>query len=235
MSQWGAWQAAREGVTFDKILAFYYPGSTLEQMADPDTEVKVRVSSEPWTSNTTNFVQVDLKPVLTPATLVKHTSSGDETEMIPAGTLINVFNKDGRVQVVTADGAQGPFDYIELVPSQPSESGDTSVEGRVAIQLKTGSKTVAYREYWGTMRVQYGDDPGELWVNNYVLLEKYVRSIAEVDYDWAMPSSAGAYAPEAVKAQAVAAPTRWPRTPPSPTTRTTSATGATLSKPSIPA
>ncbi len=37
-------------------------------------------------------------------------------------------------------------------------------------------------------------------------LEKYVRSIAEVDYDWAMPGSA-AYAPEAVKAQAVAART----------------------------
>ena len=37
-------------------------------------------------------------------------------------------------------------------------------------------------------------------------IEKYLRSIAEVDYDWAMPNRP-AYAPEAVKAQTVAART----------------------------
>ncbi len=56
------------------------------------------------------------------------------------------------------------------------------------------------------MRVQEGDDAGELWVYNWVSLEKYVRSIAEVEYDWA--TVGGAYeAIEAVKAQAVAART----------------------------
>jgi stage II sporulation protein D len=202
MSQWGAWQAAREGVTFDEILAFYYPGTTLTTISDPDKQVKVRISSEPWTSNTTDFVQVDLKPTVAPAILVKHTSSGDESETVFVGALVNVLNVDGRVQIVTADGSQGPFDYVELVPTV----GEDGLEGRVAIQLKTSGKTVDYREYWGTIRVQYGDSANELWVNNYLPLEKYVRSIAEVDYDWAMPGSA-AYAPEAVKAQAVAART----------------------------
>ena len=31
MSQWGAWAAAREGVKYDAILAFYYPGTKLTQ------------------------------------------------------------------------------------------------------------------------------------------------------------------------------------------------------------
>ena len=65
---------------------------------------------------------------------------------------------------------------------------------------------IDYREYWGTIRVQPGDDAGELWVYNFVALEKYVRSIAEVDYDWATVGG-DYYAPEAVKAQAVAART----------------------------
>jgi SpoIID/LytB domain protein len=203
MSQWGAWEAAKEGVTFDKILAFYYPGTTLESLPDPNTEVRVLISSQPWTTNTVNFVQVDLKPAVTPATLVKHTASGDAVETIPVGSLINVLNSKGKVQVVTAAGKEGPFDYVEL---RPATGGDESAEGRVAIQLKTTGATYDYREYWGTIRVQAGDDAGKLWAYNYVALEKYVRSIAEVDYDWAVPT-AGAYAPEAVKAQAVAART----------------------------
>jgi SpoIID/LytB domain protein len=203
MSQWGAWQAAKEGVTYDKILAFYYPGTTLEPSGDTEAEVRVRISSEPWTSNTVNFVQVDLKPAVTAMMLLKHTSSGDEAEVIPVGSFINALYSEGKVRVVTEAGAQGPFDYIEV---RPVRTGDDPAEGRVAIQLKTSSKTLSYREYWGAMRVQPGDDAGELWVYNTLPIEKYLRSIAEVDYDWAMPNSA-AYAPEAVKAQTVAART----------------------------
>jgi SpoIID/LytB domain protein len=200
MSQWGAWQAAKEGVTFDKIVAFYYPGTTLEPLDDTDAEVRVRISSEPWTSNTINFVQVDLKPAVTAMMLLKHTSSGDDTQVIPVGSFINVLYSAGKVQVVTEEGAQGPFDYIEV---RPVRTGDDPAEGRIAIQLKTSGKTLSYR---GAMRVQPGDDAGELWVYNTLPIEKYLRSIAEVDYDWAVPGSA-AYAPEAVKAQTVAART----------------------------
>ena len=212
MSQWGAWEAAREGVTFDEILAFYYPGTTLDPLDDPDAEVRVRISSQPWSSsNTTDYVQVDLKPVVTSATLVKHTASGDTVEVIPAGSFINVLCTDGKVHVVTAVGSQGPFDYIEVHPDRASadSAGDDPGavgEGRIAIQLKTSGTTHDYREYWGSMRVQPSSVAGKLWVYNHVLLERYVRSIAEVDYDWAVPKAA-AYAPEAVKAQAVAART----------------------------
>ena len=203
MSQWGAWEAAREGVTFDKILAFYYPGTTLTTLSDPNTSLKVRISADPPDSAAVNFTQVDLKPSVTAATLVKKTAAGQETETLPAGTLMNILNRDGKIQVVTAAGPQGPFDYVELCPTR----AETDInDGRVAVQMKTTSKTYDYREYWGTIRVQPGDDAGELWVYNFVPVEKYVRDIGEVDLDWAMPAASG-YAPEAVKAQAVAART----------------------------
>ena len=214
MSQWGAWEAAREGVTFDQILAFYYPGTTLTTLSDPNTSVKVRISSEPWKSgNTDDYYQVDLKASVTAMTLLEHTSAGDATQEIPAGDFVDVFCSGGKVQVVTSAGSQGPFDYVEVTPKAPDSgtggSDGTAVEGRVSIQFKTSSDAtaIAPREYWGTIRVQPSDVTDKLWVYNFVLLEKYVRSIAEVDYDWAMPSATNAYAPEAVKAQAVAART----------------------------
>ena len=204
MSQWGAWQAAKEGVTFDDILAFYYPGTAL-QTVDPDSQVKVRLSADPPGSNALSFAQVDLKPSVTEATLIKKSAAGGETEILPAGALMNVFSVNGKVEIVTAAGRQGPFDYVEL---QPAGGGDDPSEGRVAIQFKstTTSSPYAYREYWGSIRVQPGDATGKLWVYNFVAVDMYVRDIGEVDLDWAMPSASG-YAPEAVKAQAVAART----------------------------
>jgi SpoIID/LytB domain protein len=203
MSQWGAWQAAKEGVTFDKILAFYYPGTTLTAMPDPDAVLKVRLSANPPDSTAVNFIQVDLKPSVTGATLVKKASSGEQTEVFPAGALMNVFNRDGKIVVVTGAGQQGPFDYVDLRPTRAAtDTGD----GRVVVQMRTSGTLYDSREYWGIIRVQPGDDPGELWVYNFVAVDKYVRDIGEVDLDWAMPSASG-YAPEAVKAQAVAART----------------------------
>lgn len=203
MSQWGAWQAAKEGVAFDKILAFYYPGTTLTTMPDPDAVLRVRLSADPPDSTAVNFVQVDLKPSVAPATLVMKTAADEQAEVLPTGTLVNVFNQQGKIEVVTATGREGPFDYVELRPTPAStDTGD----GRVVVQMRTSSTLYDSREYWGTIRVQPGDDPGELWVYNFVAVDKYVRDIGEVDLDWAMPNAAG-YAPEAVKAQAVAART----------------------------
>ncbi len=212
MSQWGAWQAAREGYTFDQILAFYYPGTTLENasdlatISDADTVLKVRISSTPWKSNTTSFMQVDLKPTVSAATLRMYTStSAYTTATIPAGSVVKSLNSGDEVRVTVDGSTRGTFDMIELVPGL----GETvASEGRVSVGLKTtgaGGTTIEPREYWGTIRVQEGD-PGELWVYNFVDLEKYVRSIAEVEYDWA--TVGGKFcAVEAVKAQAVASRT----------------------------
>jgi hypothetical protein len=63
MSQWGAWAAARDGKTYQDILAFYYPSTSLDTLTGPDTELRVKISSEPWKnvdSITQDYLQVDL-------------------------------------------------------------------------------------------------------------------------------------------------------------------------------
>lgn len=207
MSQWGAWGAAQDGKDYRWILDFYYPGTTLEALPEQDVTVKVKISSEPWLSVTTitqDYRQVDLAPVVTPFTLVKKNSSGEHTEQIPVGAFFNVFPKDGKVylNVAVGDAAveKGPFDWIEVRP--------TSREGRVKVELRTASGwvTSGAREYWGAMRVVPSSQAGSLNLFNIVLMEQYLGSIGEVEYDWGQPGCR-AYAPEAVKAQAVAART----------------------------
>ena len=202
LSQWGAWQGAREGNSYAQILAFYYLGTSLEQ-ADPAEILKVRISSKPWTTNTSDYSRVDLRATAAPATLrLYSTPTVYKSVDFPKGESARTVNSGGKVQVTIDGKSQGSFLLAEVVPDASGTSA-----GRVEITLKTaGGTLVDAREYWGTIRVQPGDAAGELWVYNFVELEKYVRSIAEVDYDWATVGG-DYYAPEAVKAQAVAART----------------------------
>jgi len=202
LSQWGAWQAAREGKDFRFILGFYYPGTTLDPLSDLSLELKVKLSSEPWKSVSTitqNFAVVDVHAVGAAMTLVKKTATGEQTEDIPAGAFCTLTPMGGAVQLVTAAGKQGPFDWVE---ARPAAGGRTKAQFRT-----TASATpIEAREYWGKMHVEASPTAGYLSVFNLVPIEKYLRSVAEVDYDWAQ-SNQPAYAPEAVKAQAVAART----------------------------
>jgi peptidoglycan hydrolase-like amidase len=205
MSQWGAWQAAREGKDFRFILGFYYPGTDLTPLDDPNLELNVKISSEPWksvSSLTQNYKKVDLGASVTSMVLVEHGPGGDTSEVVAAGAFLNVWlEDDGGVYVFTTGGGrQGPFSWVEARPAD-----DT---GRVKIQLKTTDTAdpLAPREYWGKMRVQPSETSGYLNVFNLVPMERYLRSIGEVASDWAQPGSQ-AYAFEAVKAQAVAART----------------------------
>jgi SpoIID/LytB domain protein len=52
MSQWGAYGAATAGLTYDQILAFYYPGTALSTQADP--QMRVLISAD--TDNTTHVL-----------------------------------------------------------------------------------------------------------------------------------------------------------------------------------
>ncbi len=203
LSQWGAWQGAREGNSHEQILAFYYPGTSLEQTDDLDEVLKVRISSKPWTTNTTSFSRVVLRATAASATLRLYTTPTVYTSVdFPAGEAATTVNKAGKVQVTVDGKSLGSFLMAEVAPDGAGLSA-----GRVEIALTTSGGTVVDpREYWGAIRVQYGDDAGELWVYNFVPLEKYVRSIAEIDYDWATVGGKY-YAPEAVEAQAVASRT----------------------------
>ena len=202
MSQWGAWAAARDGKDFRWIVGFYYPGATLEPIDDPSMELKVKLSSEPWKSVDTitqNFKQVDVHPTGAAITLVTTGGAGETTEELAPGSFANLLVGSGGVDIVTAAGGRrGPYSRVEARP------GDS---GRVGVQFRTSSDQLpALREYWGRMQVEPSSTAGSLVVYNIVPIERYLRSIGEVEYDWAQPT-AGAYAPEAVKAQAVAART----------------------------
>jgi SpoIID/LytB domain protein len=102
------------------------------------------------------------------------------------------------VQVV---GTTGTFDWIEVRPD--------STSGRVALSLwATSTTATAYAiEYWGTLRVEPNTTATSLRLYDTLLLDRYVRAVAEIDPGWANSSLPDQYAPECVKAQQVAART----------------------------
>lgn len=203
MSQWGAWEAAREGKDFRFILGFYYPGTDLVPLDDPGLELTVKLSSEPWkdvSTITQNFTQVSLYAVGQPYTLFLAGPNGESSEPVPAGAWADVTLKNGKIHVFTTAG--GHREGLDRVEARPAP-GD-----RVKVQFRSGTAGPwAPREYWGALRVEPSPTAGFLAVFNLVPVEKYLRGIAEVPPDWAQAGAAMYYAPEAVKAQAVAART----------------------------
>jgi SpoIID/LytB domain protein len=201
MSQWGAWQAAREGETHNTILAFYYPGSTLTT-APAGTTIKVRLSKDATSSSyEDHYYQVSLKPVVTAATLLlQNSGSPDVTVALPVGQIVDTLYAPlggvGHVWVV----GRGAYDHVLVVPD-----ADT---GRVAVSKLVSSVATPtpYQEYWGSMNVEPMGE-GELYLNNLILLDKYVRGVAEIKPEWAKATESNLYAIEAVRAQAVAART----------------------------
>jgi SpoIID/LytB domain protein len=201
MSQWGAWAGAREGATFEEILAHYYPGTSIQTPIE-NIEITVKLSSVPWASVSTitqDYTKVVLSPVGSALTLVKTPLAGAvQTEAIPVGGWVSCVYGDGGVRIITSTtgGYEGPFKNVEAQPAD----GD-----RVRVSLWTSSATeIAAREYWGKIRVQNSSSATKVNTFNIVRMESYLRSIGEVPGDWAQPSSSY-YALEAVKAQAVAA------------------------------
>jgi stage II sporulation protein D len=196
MSQWGAWYAARQGVGYKKILAFYYPGTTLVSLDDADRLVKIWITRGSGTGR--GYYQADLKPAGTSATLVMHGSAGDDTRKLKAGAGVTVTYSGGKVKVA---GTTGTFEWVEVRPD--------STAGRVAVTLKGSSSTSTgtKAEYWGKMRVERNGGYSSLRMYNTVLLERYLRSVAEIDPGWADAASSSQYAPECVKAQQIAART----------------------------
>ena len=195
MSQWGAWEAAREGVKYDTILAFYYPGTTLSQLGSDQT-VKVRLTRS--SNSSSCYYRVDLQPTVTSATLVMHDDAGEHTQAITPGTAVETLYSEGKVHVV---GTTGAFDWVELRPD--------SIDGRVSLSLRATSSTAtaSVNEYWGTVREEPNSSASSLRLYNTVLLDRYTRGVSEVDPGWANPGLPSQYAPECVKAQQTAART----------------------------
>ena len=189
MSQWGAWQGARLGKTYQEILAFYYPGtvlSTVASVAPSRATITVRI-----TTSVDTFSQVKLIATVTPATLLD--PSGATIRSLAVGDSLILVYSGGKVQI---SGETALYDYVDLKPD--SDSGRVTV---VPTPLWSGGD----RSYWGFIRVKPDSASGQVLVHNILPIDKYVAGVAEISPDWAKPSSTPYYALEAVKAQAVAA------------------------------
>ena len=189
MSQWGAWQGARLGKTYQEILAFYYPGtalSTVESVAPSRSTVTVRI-----TTSADTFAQVRLLAAATPATLLD--STGAAIRSLAVGDSVTLVYNGGKVQI---SGDTAVYDYVDLKPD--SDSGRVTV---VPTPLWSGGD----RSYWGFIRVKPDTATSKVLVHDILPIDKYVAGVAEISPDWAKPSSPSYYALEAVKAQAVTA------------------------------
>ncbi|EGL82040.1 SpoIID/LytB domain protein [Caldalkalibacillus thermarum TA2.A1] len=182
MSQWGAQGLARSGVSYDKILSHYYPGTRLEQRYN-DSSQQVTVSL-----NNGNSRQEWIVKAPNGANIIDSTGK-------PAGQL------DSNVTYrLSSEGQSLKFEKLNsngTVASTQTVTG-TSVNlnpGNSVIEINFSSNDI--RKYTGTLKAEI--DKG-IKLTNIVNLDNYLNGV--VPYE--------AYASwniEALKAQTVAART----------------------------
>ena len=151
MSQWGAWQAAREGKDFRFILGFYYTGVSIDGLDPADPTLKVKLSSEPWkdvSSITQEFAGIDLAPAAASLTLVYPAEAGEQQVEIPVGGTVQLTRVADGVRIV---GAGSPDATAAWVEARPADGG------RVRSTLHVGGSAIAAREYWGDPAGGTGD------------------------------------------------------------------------------
>jgi stage II sporulation protein D len=181
MSQYGAYGAAKEGLSWKQILGFYYPGTTLKTLSS-STTIKVWI-----TADNDNNLRV------MPAEGLKVYDSNDHSLTLPTGSKYRSWRikRSGAGYRLSWKNADGVYTTVptELDTSTWHVSSKAKI---VRLRLPNG----ATREYRGTLRLIKRGTGGR--TVNKVKLEDYVRSVVPSE----MPTS---WAPDAVRAQAVAA------------------------------
>ncbi|HET8615712.1 MAG TPA: cell wall-binding repeat-containing protein [Actinomycetales bacterium] len=183
MSQWGAHGAAKKGLTYDKILAFYYPGTTATTQSD--LSLTVRVTSD--TDSTTEVLGQD--------GLARASGSGAPVAM--------PFSAARWRVTTSSDGASSTLQYLSgsswstwATSTVPITFSNTKT-GRVRLALKDSAGSF-FREYIGAVRgVRYN---GVHYSVVATTMETYLRGVVPSE----MPAS---WEAEALKSQAVAART----------------------------
>lgn len=181
MSQYGAYGAARKGLSWKQILAFYYPGTTLRTLSS-STTIKVWISAD----NDNNLRVL-------PAPGLKVYDSNDHSLTLPTGTKYRSWRitRSGPGYRLAWRNARGK--YTTLTTKLDSSTWHVATKAKVVkVRLPNG----ATREYRGTLRLIKRGSGGR--TVNKVKLEDYVRSVVPSE----MPTS---WARDAVRAQAVAA------------------------------
>ena len=189
MSQYGAQGAAQQGVTYDRILATYYPGTTLAQKSG---SIRVLVSQD--TS--------DPVDVLAAAGLKFRKLSSASTRTLPT-SIGGAKVKSWRITKVTSRKTQSTLQYRTTGSYRTYKSirwtGDGQFQGPSKMSLVLpGGAVVKYRGAIRSAVPSAGSTARDTL--NVLSIEHYVRGVIAAE----MPAG---WAPEALKAQAVAART----------------------------
>jgi SpoIID/LytB domain protein len=189
MSQYGAQGAAKLGVNYDKILAHYYPGTTLGSKSG---DIRVLISQD-----TTDSVVVAgrsglvFRNVAAKTTLTLPTTIGGKTVIRWQIVPVSSNKKQSTLQYKTNG------DYTSYKATRWTGDGQFEGPSSISLIMPDGS-AVSYR---GAIRSAL-PSAGSTSRNtvDIVSIENYVRGVIAAE----MPSS---WMPEALKAQAVAART----------------------------
>lgn len=181
MSQYGAYGAARKGLSWKQILGFYYPGTRLSSMSR-GTKIKVWITADN-----------DSTLRVLPATGLTVTDTAGHRYTVPTGAKYTSWR-------ISRSGARYRLSYrtssgTYLTKSTGLTTGRWSFSTRskiVKVVLPDGS----VRAYRGTVALIKRGVGGR--TINTVVLEDYVKGVVPAE----MPTS---WATDAVRAQAVAA------------------------------
>ena len=163
MSQYGAYGAAKQGLTARQILAFYYPGTTL---ATTTGTIRVLISAD--TDN-------DVRVLPASGLRVREVSSGS-SYVLPATAGIRTWRLRtvaGRTVLDYDNGA-----WHAYLPGGAALSGDAEFHGPASIGLRVGGATRPYR---GALRLSSADTV------NVLSMDDYVRGVVprEMPASWA--------------------------------------------------
>ncbi|MGB7983091.1 MAG: SpoIID/LytB domain-containing protein [Candidatus Nanopelagicales bacterium] len=188
MSQWGAHQAATEGVTYQQILAFYYPGTALATI--PGSTVRVLL-----TQDTGRNLIVRAAPKLT-ATYT--TAAGRQRVVLPTKPKgCSSSATRWRARAVTTGVRLSAYctRWVTVVPGSKVRTPTIGFEAPDAlIGTQNGSSKRGYRGVVTASRT----GSRSVQVINSVPMDQYLRTVvaAEVSPSWPV---------ESLRAQAVAA------------------------------
>jgi stage II sporulation protein D len=180
MSQWGAYGAARKGLTWTKILAFYYPKTTLTTMPS-GTKIKV------WlTADNDNNLRV------APAAGLKVSDASGHSYTLPTGKNYTGWRITRSGSGYKLSYRTGSGTYTTKATGLSTSTWTFSSSKVLKLVLPSGST----KDYRGSLALVKRGTGGR--TVNAVLLEDYVRAVVPAE----MPTS---WLADAVRAQAVAA------------------------------
>jgi SpoIID/LytB domain protein len=181
MSQYGAYGAARKGLTWKQILAFYYPKTDLTSMPT-GTRIKVWLTADH---------DDDLR--VKPAAGLRVSDTSGHSYVLPTGPAYSAWriSRSGSGYRLSYRTGAGAFQTQRTGLSTSTWSFSSSAKVLSLVLPSGGTK-----QYRGSLALVKRGSGGR--TVNTVLLEDYVRAVVPAE----MPTS---WLPDAVRVQAVAA------------------------------